>query len=284
MAKIRIYLAKIMIQCKFLQYFTGTPEQTELLISGSGVNEVMSPMIVDRPNGTNDRLLMFFADPVVIGINGVPVRCPGHTAFLWRDRAGHYYGNQDKIWRHSWIHFHGTTAERLISELNIPENTLFPLPNPAFLEHRLHDIFLELTGNATPQILLLQFELFLRELARACCPGGTPQIPDRLLEAKNRLSNLQKHPTLPEIARNAGMSIPHFSAMFQRCFHVSPLAYHKRIRMDYAKHLLRDKNLQISEIAEQCGFSDLYSFSRAFKRHFGMSPSDMRKKEDSETP
>ena len=48
--------------------------------------------------------------------------------------------------------------------------------------------------------------------------------------------------------------------------------------MKYAKELLNSNFLSIEEIANQCGFNMLTSFSRVFKEEFGHSPSEHRKK------
>ena len=53
--------------------------------------------------------------------------------------------------------------------------------------------------------------------------------------------------------------------------------YILRVRMEYAKHiLLNTPDLTISEVAYKCGFEDAASFSRAFRRTFDKSPSQMR--------
>ena len=49
-----------------------------------------------------------------------------------------------------------------------------------------------------------------------------------------------------------------------------------RIRLEQAKRLLSDSTLQVSEVAYKCGFDDVASFSRAFKRTFSLSPSQYR--------
>ena len=45
-----------------------------------------------------------------------------------------------------------------------------------------------------------------------------------------------------------------------------------------AKNLLVEDELSVSEISQVCGFLDVYSFSRAFKKWAGMSPSEYRKR------
>ena len=50
-------------------------------------------------------------------------------------------------------------------------------------------------------------------------------------------------------------------------------------RLDKAAALLRDlrsRNRKIADIAAEAGFTDLSYFNRAFRRHFGVTPSDLR--------
>ena len=50
------------------------------------------------------------------------------------------------------------------------------------------------------------------------------------------------------------------------------------MRMHRAKELLiSDENLNIGEIAIECGYDSVYAFSRAFKNMVGMSPNKFRK-------
>jgi|GEM_PF-5006093 len=58
---------------------------------------------------------------------------------------------------------------------------------------------------------------------------------------------------------------------------VTPQAYLTQVRMQKAKYLLLNhRDITIAEVAEQCGYTQLPNFTRAFKRYFGMKPSEMR--------
>jgi AraC-like DNA-binding protein len=48
------------------------------------------------------------------------------------------------------------------------------------------------------------------------------------------------------------------------------------VRGGQAKELLADDSLLLTDIAERMGFSDLSSFSQAFKRWYGVAPSALR--------
>ncbi len=79
-----------------------------------------------------------------------------------------------------------------------------------------------------------------------------------------------------DLARVAGMSVPHLHALFVRAFGAAPMAMVMRERMQHARQLLHWSDLPIAEVGQQCGFADPYYFSRAFKREEGVPPSRYR--------
>ena len=53
---------------------------------------------------------------------------------------------------------------------------------------------------------------------------------------------------------------------------MSPRQYVTKMKIDYAKELLMINRYNISEIAELCGFENVYYFSNVFKKQVGISP------------
>lgn len=83
-------------------------------------------------------------------------------------------------------------------------------------------------------------------------------------------------PTIRELAGDLGMSQSHLRTSFRRSCGVSLGKHMRERRLERACGLLRMSPARISEIAEQCGFSSLFSFSRAFKQCYGISPRKYR--------
>ena len=84
--------------------------------------------------------------------------------------------------------------------------------------------------------------------------------------------------TVRQIAEEGNISEVYFRKMFKRKHNISPNKYINEIRIKKAKSMLIDIDADINEIADQCGFSSIYSFSRAFKNIVGISPANFRKK------
>ncbi len=78
---------------------------------------------------------------------------------------------------------------------------------------------------------------------------------------------------MDEIAAASGISRTHFGRVFKEMYGETPKRYIERLRFERARELVSADGLTVSEIAEMCGFSDVYYFSRAFKKEFGIPPS-----------
>jgi len=79
-----------------------------------------------------------------------------------------------------------------------------------------------------------------------------------------------------ELSELSQMSEKNFRRIFKTLYGQTPYAFLQKYRIEKAEILLMHTNKSISEIALSCGFSDVYSFSHCFKRHFGISPQRYR--------
>ena len=68
-----------------------------------------------------------------------------------------------------------------------------------------------------------------------------------------------------------------FDELFKKRFHKTPARYIMLEKIEYAKQLLQMPHLSIMEVAERCGFSDVYYFSKVFKKETGTTPTSFRK-------
>lgn len=83
--------------------------------------------------------------------------------------------------------------------------------------------------------------------------------------------------TIPELAKLADMPEKSFIRYFHSNVGISPKRYVNECRMKYAAELLADERKSIASVAEELGYSDQYSFSKAFHKYYGDSPSMFRK-------
>lgn len=83
---------------------------------------------------------------------------------------------------------------------------------------------------------------------------------------------------IPEVlARSCGISYSYLQKLFVRRFGMSPKQYEIRLRMNCACDLLRTGQYTVAQVAEQCGYRDIYFFCRQFKSQIGISPGQFQK-------
>lgn len=80
-------------------------------------------------------------------------------------------------------------------------------------------------------------------------------------------------PTLPELARMAGMNRTKLTQGFRELFGETVLDYSLRLRMSRARHLLLEGDT-VGRVAAAVGYAHHSSFSQAFKSYFGFAPTE----------
>lgn len=82
---------------------------------------------------------------------------------------------------------------------------------------------------------------------------------------------------MDELSGRCGMSTGHFFRQFKNFTGKTPVEFLTSLRLRNAMFWLTSTTVPICRIAEITGFGDPYYFSRAFRKHTGISPSEFRK-------
>jgi transcriptional regulator GlxA family with amidase domain len=90
------------------------------------------------------------------------------------------------------------------------------------------------------------------------------------------LSDLRSDLSVETLAGRANMSTRNFSRVFLRDIGVTPADFVEAARLDGARRLLQDSSMPLQRIADRCGFADLHSMRRVFRRNLGVGPTDYR--------
>jgi AraC family transcriptional regulator len=135
----------------------------------------------------------------------------------------------------------------------------------------------ELGGSLHAESLAIQLVVhLLRRYSRfgtALQPPGSALPASKLLRVNAYMNdNLDKDLKLAEIAATIGMSPYHFARAFKRSTGLAPHQYLVARRMAFAKSLLRDTDLPISEVAHRVGCPNQSHFSTLFHRAAAMTP------------
>lgn len=122
--------------------------------------------------------------------------------------------------------------------------------------------------------------MMLVEAMRSTTAGSAPPGllrglgDERLAPALKQMhAQVDRAWTVGELARAAALSRSAFFNRFTRTVGVAPMAYLLAWRTEIAKDLLRREGLSVSEVAERVGYGSISTFSVAFNRQVGQSPS-----------
>ena len=99
-----------------------------------------------------------------------------------------------------------------------------------------------------------------------------------LLPAIRHLEGNFADPTLSNqiLSEKSHLSEAHFRKLFKEKYGVPPMQYLGQLRINQAKNLLHESDIPVGEIAKRCGFSNVFSFCRSFRKHTGRTPTAYR--------
>ncbi|MBE6947310.1 MAG: AraC family transcriptional regulator [Ruminococcaceae bacterium] len=83
--------------------------------------------------------------------------------------------------------------------------------------------------------------------------------------------------TVPVVARMVDVSPSYMTALFHKNLQISPGEYIRRIKIQESKQMIREGNLNFTEIAAELHYSTVHHFSRQFKDKFGITPTEYAK-------
>lgn len=122
------------------------------------------------------------------------------------------------------------------------------------------------------QLQEFAISLYQRSLHKQMDPGTQLLMQ----KASELLCTPPEFPSAQNVAADLGLSYENFRKKFKQYFRTSPAAYQLNSRINYSKTLLINTTKPLNEIALLCHFSDAFTFSKAFKKQYGISPSHFR--------
>ena len=90
--------------------------------------------------------------------------------------------------------------------------------------------------------------------------------------------------SLDQAAEAMGMSAFYFSRFFRTSYNQTFLEYLTAYRIDRAVELLQQTDIPVREIAVRVGYTDANYFTKVFKRHLGVTPTEYRNKQKVKLP
>lgn len=178
----------------------------------------------------------------------------------------------------SWLVFDGPLADRLLASL-APDGRCHlraaDLPRLAARWRELLDLALHGMPTVDLRVTSLALDLVVETLGSARTPSPDD---DAVAAFARRADEAASEPTcpLPAFLAREGLAFESFRKAFRRRTGLFPRQYWQRRKLDRARNLLSQSHDAVGAIAQATGFSDIYHFSRWFRRLAGQPPSAFR--------
>ena len=221
-------------------------------------------------------------------IHGTCTITPGQLYFI----PGYHLKRQscDREMRVHWIHFTPDSYYLHHRLMKIRSVVSFALQGKQWMKPdllRVGELFTESHQGDDKMIeaLFLRVQAILLHLVSELIglsvsnpADHTDQVLLRLKKAIDFMDrNYRSIPLLSAVAETVHLAPNVFHRLFRSCTGITPFEYMERRRFDDARRLLSDARLNISQVAEQCGYHNSLYFSRVFRRRFNCPPSSFRK-------
>ena len=255
-------------------------EETELPFYLTGIGTTDPEYHVVRENGLVSHQIMFTTGGNgILKVNGSVYRQTAGVCVYLPPAVPHEYYPENGDWQTSWVVFRGSVLPEIMKAMGF-SGVLSSRPiNTERLSHIFSALF-ALGGDYTnaekcSQIL---YELILetrRLIVRSDITGSDGDPVRMAIEYIE--SEFRRDISLSEIAAAAGLSEQHFCRVFRKSTGMTPIEYIAKKRISEAKTMLRDTDMQVSEIGARIGYPSRSYFTFVFRRYEGYSPTEYRK-------
>ena len=146
-------------------------------------------------------------------------------------------------------------------------------------EHdRMDDFSEDMILNLLTQLVLT----LLRQSQNPVLPIKSPQCINNeneiIRKAQQYISeNVRSKLSVPLVAKSADVSSSYLTSLFHKHLQISPGEYIRRVKLQESKQMIREGNMNFSQIAETLQYSTIHHFSRQFKEKFGITPTEYAK-------
>lgn len=259
--------------CKFVNY----EDSDDFYLYELGTNQCEP--LYSYEHLVKNRIIIHFVvnGKGIIRLNGKQYDVHKHQVFLIPDNIRTFYqADKDDPWEYIWFHIGGPKIPLILKEAGLTPSQ--PVYTPLACADIIEDLARDILNNYTRQYYCVgNLYKICDYMIENSASKKEPAIDNSLLYVKNVISYVQlkysESIKIEDIAFALGLNRSYLTRLFKEATGYSLQEYLLTYRMKMAAKMLSENSLAISEIAENVGYIDTFTFSKAFKRHFGVSPS-----------
>ncbi|MFA7230094.1 MAG: helix-turn-helix transcriptional regulator [Victivallaceae bacterium] len=199
---------------------------------------------------------------------------PGRTVyheltFSLENASGFFCGNWNQLLRY----YSG------MDNVSVPSATTLDSSRMATLDKHFRNLSVLLKNSPENMLPVLKTVMNMFEFLYSDVFAGKVLIPEEGTLGKVKLF-IEKHSNealnLKALGHRFFMSPEHLCRKFKAVYGISPLKYALDLKISTAKNMLLHSEYSIKEISDRMGFSDVYAFSKSFRKNAGIPPGKFR--------
>lgn len=209
-----------------------------------------------------------------------PVR-GGQIFLLPPNMTTFYQADGAEPWSYIWLHFDGAKAAELLHRARLTRTA--PVFQPKNSRNRLADCMEEILRSHDDELFCIGalYRFFSELLKNAGDRDGRTEQNIRLDYIQPVLDFISVKYSEPirvqDLAGLCGLERSYLTRIFKEETGHSPREYLEDYRMKVALTLLKDPGISVGYVANSVGYTDPFSFSKAFKRRTGIAPARYRR-------
>lgn len=209
--------------------------------------------------------------------------CAGQGFIIYPNILTEYEADESDPWSYFWIGFDGSKADSYLKTAGFSHNNLiFTSSEGGLLKEYVNDM-LEHNNISPSNELRLQglLYMFLSVISSNAAPSPADNLGNTGIYVSKAIEYIQNNYYndihVSDIASYVSLNRSYLTTIFTSALGQSPQQYLTTFRITRAAELLRLTNLSIGDTARSCGYTDIFTFSKAFKKLKGVNPSKFRK-------
>ncbi|GDY11726.1 hypothetical protein LBMAG53_06040 [Planctomycetota bacterium] len=198
---------------------------------------------------------------------------PGDVFVFFPGLPVEYADDPQRPWRYRWIGLEGPLALPALASIGLtPSQPLGRIGDPATVDRLLAEALSGTVERAFPPTrhIAMAWQLV------AAIAAKPPAVDVDTVVHQLATGDPAAPPSITAISRRHRIAP---STVYRRAtatLGIAPKAYQLERRFDLAQRLLAGRTLPVRDVAAQCGFNDANYFARAFRRRYGVAPSQWR--------
>jgi len=256
-----------------------TIEEYPFYIEMAGISYCDGTYRIERKNSPIYCFEYILKGQGTVNINGEIFSPVEGDIYILHKGSNHiYFSDKKNPWTKIWFNIRGPLADHLIQAYKL--NKIHHVQNFDLKESFYRFLSVAQASNESPREIFNKAALIFHEIASKIhdkIHALGPVYDPTAFKLKEYLDKrTMDHISLNELSRLIQKSTSQTIRIFKKEFGVTPYEYLLSKKIETAKLLLLNTNMQINEIALKLKFADEHYFSNYFKTKTGVSPSKFR--------